>query len=210
MGKIWLKSVDPSHQCCGCEGKAGPCDSCCINLDPSSFGTLTQAQNFLSQFSVDCLAEAYQSVGATASLTNIGNTINISVSQILDQEFDFSLAVDRLFMNIPAVTNIQFDASWNQGGGPFAGKRIFIEGACGNTNGYDQVNQLDSGPITVNNVQPGYYRIVLLFQFASILPVGTNLSYSMSLIDTVNPSWNLQTLYVQYGPSSPRTLLKCS
>lgn len=29
MGKIWLKSVDPSRQCCGCEGKTGPCDSCC-------------------------------------------------------------------------------------------------------------------------------------------------------------------------------------
>ena len=26
--KIWLKNPDPSHQCCGCEGKAGPCSSC--------------------------------------------------------------------------------------------------------------------------------------------------------------------------------------
>lgn len=30
MGKIWLKSVDPNRQCCGCEGKSGPCDSCCL------------------------------------------------------------------------------------------------------------------------------------------------------------------------------------
>lgn len=29
MGKIWLKSTDPNKQCCGCEGKSGPCDSCC-------------------------------------------------------------------------------------------------------------------------------------------------------------------------------------
>lgn len=28
MGKIWLKSPDPNKQCCGCEGKTGPCDSC--------------------------------------------------------------------------------------------------------------------------------------------------------------------------------------
>ncbi len=32
MGKIWLKSVDPNRQCCGCEGKAGPCDSCCAPI----------------------------------------------------------------------------------------------------------------------------------------------------------------------------------
>lgn len=29
MGKIWLKSTDPNKQCCGCEGKSGPCSSCC-------------------------------------------------------------------------------------------------------------------------------------------------------------------------------------
>jgi len=32
MGKKWLKSVDPNRQCCGCEGKTGPCDSCCTRL----------------------------------------------------------------------------------------------------------------------------------------------------------------------------------
>lgn len=30
MGKIWLKSTDPNKQCCGCEGKSGPCSSCCF------------------------------------------------------------------------------------------------------------------------------------------------------------------------------------
>ena len=36
MGKFWLKSVDPSKQCCGCEGKSSPCDNCCaipININ---------------------------------------------------------------------------------------------------------------------------------------------------------------------------------
>lgn len=28
MGKIWLKTVDQNHECCGCEGKTSPCDSC--------------------------------------------------------------------------------------------------------------------------------------------------------------------------------------
>lgn len=32
MGKIWLKSVDQSQQCCGCEGKTSPCDNCCVPL----------------------------------------------------------------------------------------------------------------------------------------------------------------------------------
>lgn len=28
MGKIWLKSPDPTKVCCECAGKTGPCDSC--------------------------------------------------------------------------------------------------------------------------------------------------------------------------------------
>lgn len=35
MGKIWIKSSDPSHRCCGCAGKTGPCSSCCITLLPN-------------------------------------------------------------------------------------------------------------------------------------------------------------------------------
>lgn len=30
MGKIWLRSPDPNKQCCGCEGKTGPCSYCCL------------------------------------------------------------------------------------------------------------------------------------------------------------------------------------
>jgi len=43
MGKIWLKSVDPSRQCCGCEGKTGPCSTCCsgILIDYSQFSANT-------------------------------------------------------------------------------------------------------------------------------------------------------------------------
>jgi hypothetical protein len=29
--KVWIKGPDPQHQCCGCEGKTGPCDSCAIS-----------------------------------------------------------------------------------------------------------------------------------------------------------------------------------
>lgn len=29
MGKIWIKGPDSSRQCCECEGKSSPCDSCC-------------------------------------------------------------------------------------------------------------------------------------------------------------------------------------
>lgn len=29
MTKIWIKGPDPNKQCCGCEGKSGPCSSCC-------------------------------------------------------------------------------------------------------------------------------------------------------------------------------------
>lgn len=36
MGKIWLKSVDPNRQCCGCEGKTGPCDSCCNPIETTT------------------------------------------------------------------------------------------------------------------------------------------------------------------------------
>ena len=43
MGKVWLKSVDPSKQCCGCEGKSSPCDSCCYTkLYKRSVGTIVE------------------------------------------------------------------------------------------------------------------------------------------------------------------------
>lgn len=46
MGKIWLKSTDPNKQCCGCEGKASPCDSCCPGLAvPSQLDTRIVVKN---------------------------------------------------------------------------------------------------------------------------------------------------------------------
>lgn len=46
MGKIWLKSVDPSKQCCGCEGKSGPCASCCGSLEAGSWKSLYSEGEF--------------------------------------------------------------------------------------------------------------------------------------------------------------------
>lgn len=42
MGKFWLKSVDPLKQCCGCEGKSGPCNNCCSLLQ--DIGSIASGQ----------------------------------------------------------------------------------------------------------------------------------------------------------------------
>lgn len=53
--KIWLKSPDPSHQCCGCESKTGPCDNCCVYTVPiggeAQLNSLAEAEQRI----VDCV-----------------------------------------------------------------------------------------------------------------------------------------------------------
>ncbi len=85
MGKIWLKSSDPSHQCCGCENKAGPCDNCCVNCI-GIFSSLAEAQAIMTivkSESFDCLfnlGNNYPSEYSSFSYSSIANTVSVIAS----------------------------------------------------------------------------------------------------------------------------------
>lgn len=77
MAKFWLKSVDPGRQCCGCETKIGPCDTCCsFDLTPLE-GEQTTEQNAINIFNqkvIDC--KCY------VSDPSIKNSISLSSNKI--------------------------------------------------------------------------------------------------------------------------------
>jgi hypothetical protein len=55
MGKFWLKTVDPARQCCPCEGKVSPCDTCC-SFDITEYeGTQSNKDAATSLFSKKAL-----------------------------------------------------------------------------------------------------------------------------------------------------------
>ena len=55
MGKFWLKTVDPNKQCCGCEGKSGPCSSCCAFIvNSNSFNSEQEAKDYLKSVTLNC------------------------------------------------------------------------------------------------------------------------------------------------------------
>jgi len=87
MGKIWLKSPDPSKQCCGCEGKTGPCDSCssCV---PYYMSSKSMAEDFLSTF-LDCVIRPQTDSGTLLNLVSTNNIISFETLNLLNSEFSF-------------------------------------------------------------------------------------------------------------------------
>lgn len=218
MGKIWLKSVDPSHVCCGCEGKAGPCDSCCQNLMFDNFVTLAQAQAWLDNHAINCLAGFDKItdplISSSFSCTNIANTFTFLSSQSGNAGITptgSNYAIYKTLVHVAATTNIRFDFTCDNTALDFPGNltSVFGElaGTCGNTNVYFSIHNVDgipnTGSFVFSNVQPGYYIIVLDFNGVISFPPSFPFTVTMNLTvtDLLNPTLPAYPIYVQYGPS---------
>ena len=94
--KLWIKSPDPSKQCCDCAGKSGPCDSCCSLVIGDTaydvpFANLTTAQAEMTNSIFSCFlcgnfqgsdVRARQSISISKSSTSL-----IIVDSLLDPNF---------------------------------------------------------------------------------------------------------------------------
>ena len=54
MSLIWINGPDPNGECCGCEGKTGPCDGCSACEYPYIFPSRNDAIDFLQYIWQDC------------------------------------------------------------------------------------------------------------------------------------------------------------
>ncbi len=115
MGKIWLKSVDPSHKCCGCESKAGPCDNCC-DYFATIATSLSQAQTIISTRSASCLALS-NSIGSdffTASSSSLVMDVDIQFSGFAVT--DWFSEIDIYHIQVTQTSDITIDYSTLGGG----------------------------------------------------------------------------------------------
>lgn len=91
MGKIWFKGPDAAGTCCGCEGKAGPCTSCCPTLD-----TVFNTVEGVSGIPEKCVAKT-NFYATSPSISKIGNGLRATISDdtfaALPRDFLFKLNV---------------------------------------------------------------------------------------------------------------------
>ncbi len=232
MGKIWLKSVDPSHQCCGCEGKAGPCDSCCTFVKIISFPVapdvqtsgpnigkftnLTYAQNFFA--GIGPIAPYYNIFGCRAFFQSEGGpsphaptgTITIASSSITISATD---TVNGIIggiticpFGVAALTTIRVTYS-TAGGGTIIQGNVSLVGVCGTSYGSNKIlDGTSSGTLDFLNVPAGLIALqAFAFQSGGI-------TLNMTLTDlSANPIGQPMIFGVDYLDGSGNTqILLCS
>jgi hypothetical protein len=159
MGKIWLKSVDPSKQCCPCDGKAGPCDTCCLNKVIEKTNFSIKDQKFLSriddniQYSDLSLNwETSSIIDSTFQDSNV-NKRGLLILAKKNQKFNFSFNYDqgyfsRLTYSFP---------SQNQVNSSFGNFRIIKSTTFSKKSTYFSANNKDTyGSFSVSSTNNGY------------------------------------------------------
>ncbi len=149
MGKIWLKGPDGSKQCCGCEGKDGPCSSCnaCTGLFYNTvtnlWGPFNNSLGSLPFNATDCFVanDVNDSYIKTSNLLNL----DISLAGKGPRSNAFSIKVqsgDILNLNIndSIAANSEHPAQWlDSGGGKF---NLFFD----RYSGYSTILRLEGTP----------------------------------------------------------------
>lgn len=139
---IWLLGPDPNNQCCGCEGKTSPCDSCsvdCCSVYLSRhFGDFAEAKSYVETSVGGCYffpsyitSSAYVRnsiegtliggvlAGAT-EMSSVGTTVGIGDSL----STAFSL-VNGQAINITYTANVTPSATF----GIYGGSYLFVSGS---------------------------------------------------------------------------------
>lgn len=179
MGKIWLKSVDPNHQCCGCEGKFGPCDSCSCNYGYPFIGTQTDLAAATALMAANkptyqnCTYSTIQGITPTTNTSiNITNNVATFGLTCLIPDHIFFYAN---FFNIPYKTNLVFQAAVTVGSPAIRIRLYFPDG----TIFFDFFNNISFFPLTINNIPAGCYFLYI----DTLLFVGSTLTISMTNTD---------------------------
>lgn len=220
MGKIWLKSPDPNAECCGCEGKVGPCDNCtpdvcsCALLIPgggNSFASLVIAQSELTNHVTDCNVYHFPAGGShptevfSISYPTNGFTVESNISSI-GSSFVFTLlgGAPNLSINLKAgsILTINYEITTSLS---FSRVHITVKNCDGTTiNDFEAVS--GAGTHTVNIPTTDEYIIILGAQGQSTVDISSGTtSYSFEVVS--NNSLTINPVIPQYIDLSSTTRL---
>ena len=135
---IWLLGPDPNNQCCGCEGKTSPCDSCsvdCCYVYPSDhFSFIENAAEYLSTDVGGCYAYATYTAGSVVTRDSIAGTLTDGVlagSASLSSSVEALGLSDSMGMAFSLTNGQTANVSYNLSmtpdiPGPFYGYDVFL------------------------------------------------------------------------------------
>lgn len=223
MPKIWLKAPDSSRQCCGCEGKSGPCDNCCI-LYSAYLGfaaTLADAQSFFAGTNApyavpNCLGFMTRDFNqdGTFSISLVGDTVSMAgdgtatpsspsgfINSIIDEHTTFRLS---------ATTDIK--VTYFASATPAFLRINFLITSCDNSIVIATSRFTSSGSVTFSNIPAGSYRFTAQPQSDGSASPGasTSISCSISIQNLTSPTLTIDPMIVTYGPLVPPASLTCS
>lgn len=201
---IFILAPDPDGNCCGCEGRTSPCDTCgeppveacalslplCTPFSPQ-FSTLAEAEAEIANYVASCFAY----IGAarpsrstpTSFVAQILSSTRVTVDAAMNGALDFETCIN---VSVVAGTTLAIDFSGavtTSPSAPNAAARLYDAESCSLVDN-DFVSGT-SGTLSVIAPSSGSYYLVLLFGSPGSLPYSVAISYDINSDATmvINP-----------------------